>query len=780
MNYTYTDYDWPALPLCAEHSSADMRVAVDNATNPALEVTTAASDREPMEYDEFLAAKALVVKSTGVDIPRDQLHPSLKDFQRDLTYWSLRKGRAALFADTGLGKTLMQLVWAQHAADRVLILAPLSVAQQTVDEGIKWGITVTYARSQSESPEQGITITNYEMLHHFDPSQYGAVVLDESSILKSFEGKTRTALIEAFANTPRKLCASATPSPNDITEIANHAEFLGVMSRVEMLATFFVHDDQGWRLKGHAKQAFYKWLASWGMSVRKPSDLGYSDEGYNLPGLTITPVIVDTDWKPEGQLFATELKGIQDRAAVRRQTLDERVKATADIIAKEPAKKWLIWCGLNDESIALVKAIPNSIVVEGSQSPEEKANTLHRFAKGEIDVLITKPSIAGQGMNFQVCSRTIFCGIGDSYEDYYQCIRRFYRFGQTEEVQAYIVLSEPEQVVYDNVLRKEREAQVMSAELVANITNFEREEIQSSQRDVAVYRTDEKSGDNWRMLLGDSTERLKEMEDNSIDLSIFSPPFSTLFTYSNSDRDLGNSKDYVQFFQHFGYISRELLRVVKPGRNVCVHVQQLPTTKATDGVIGMRDFRGDMIAHFVKQGFIYHGEICIDKNPQQQAIRTHSKSLLFVQLRKDASWMRPAFADYILVFRKPGDNAVPVITDLTNEEWIEFARPIWYGIQESDTLNAAAARSEADERHIAPLQLGTIERCVRLWSNKGETILTPFGGIGSELYGAVKHGRKAIGIELKPEYFTQAVKNLTTLEKSLTQVDLFAFAGVSV
>lgn len=273
---------------------------------------------------------------------------------------------------------------------------------------------------------------------------------------------------------------------------------------------------------------------------------------------------------------------------------------------------------------------------------------------------------------------------------------------------------------------------------------------------------------------GDSAEVLTNLPTASVDLSVFSPPFQSLYTYSPSERDLGNSANPETFWQHFGFVSRELVRVVKPGRNVCVHVAQVTKTKATHGVIGLFDFRGETIRHFESAGFTYYGEVCIDKDPQAQAIRTHSKALLFTQFHKDSSWSRPALADYILIFKAPGENAVPVEPELSNNEWIEYARPIWYGIRETETLNVVEARSEEDERHICPLQLGTIERCVKLWSNKGETVLTPFGGIASECYQSIRLGRKAIGIELKPTYWNVGVRNLKRAESANAELPLFA------
>lgn len=438
-----------------------------------------------MSYAAFLERKSLQAVASGHEVGADAIHPSLFPFQRDLVRWSLRKGRAAIFADTGLGKTRMQLEWARLTGERTLILAPLAVAQQTIREASALGIDVTYARDQSEA--NGITISNYERLERFNPDAFGAVVLDESSILKAYEGVTRTALIEAFRNTPWRLACTATPAPNDVSELANHAEFLGVMSRVEMLAAFFVHDEDGWRLKGHAREPFWRWLASWGMSIKRPSDLGYADDGFQLPPLGIHPVLIPTDYVPEGQLFAATLKGVTDRAAVRKATVQQRVDAAVSLVQAEPGEQWLLWCGLNSEADALARACPGAVNVQGADSPESKAEALMAFAAGDVRVLVTKPSIAGFGMNFQRCARMAFVGMGDSYEAYYQAIRRCWRFGQTRPVTAHIVLTEPEDAIYANVLRKEHEAQQMASELVRHVAAYERAEIaQASAR--AEYR----------------------------------------------------------------------------------------------------------------------------------------------------------------------------------------------------------------------------------------------------------------------------------------------------
>jgi len=432
-------------------------------------------------YEQFIRAKRAIAPSVGVDVSSEDVNPILFPFQGDLTRWALAKGRAAIFADAGLGKTYMQLEWARLTGERTLILAPLSVARQTVMMAQDLGIEVGYAREQLGA--ERITVTNYEMLAHFDPTAFGAVVLDESSILKATEGVYRNWLIDAFQDTPFRLCCTATPAPNDIQEITNHAAFLGVMGRRDVLATFFTHaaDDgraSGWRLKGHARPSFWRWLASWGMSLKRPSDLGYVDDGYDLPPLTIEPVIVQAAVRLSGRLFPDRLRGVTDRADVRRQTKDARVSAAVDLITATSEEPWIAWCGLNDEGRDLAAALGDrAILVEGADSPECKAEALERFIDSPDAVLVTKPTIAGFGMNFQHCSRMAFVGLGDSYEQYYQAIRRCWRFGQQRPVYAYVVLSDIEEAIFENVLRKEREADEMAAELVKHVAAFERAEI---------------------------------------------------------------------------------------------------------------------------------------------------------------------------------------------------------------------------------------------------------------------------------------------------------------
>lgn len=728
------------------------------------------------DYEQFLQSKAMINHQDGFEITSDAIHPVLFPFQKDIVIWAVRKGRAACFCDTGLGKTLIQLEWGRLIGGRGLIIAPLSVARQTVKQGRDLlQLDVHYTRDSSDLSDGG-NITNYEMLEHFNADDFKWVVLDESSILKSIDGKTRKLLTDMFADTPYKLCCTATPAPNDVSEIGRHSEFLGIMRDKEMLSAFFVNDmEKSWRLKKHGVQPFYRWMASWAVAIRRPSDLGYDDNGYILPSLNINPLYTKTDYVPEGQLFFTGLHGITDRTQVRHKTLDERVNAAAAIV-NASTEQWIIWCGLNDESDALTKAIPDAKVVEGSQGIESKVEAIEGFQDGRYRVLVTKPKIAGMGMNFQNCHNMAFVGLNDSWEQYYQSIRRCYRYGQMEEVNVHIVLSDIEEEIYQNIVYKERESAQLMESLVKAMRGYTMDELNGVQKKFE-YSTDQTSGNGWRLMLGDSCERMAELEENSIDLSVYSPPFISLYTYTPTERDMGNSRDEAQFFDQYSIIIRELLRATKPGRNTCVHVQQVGATLGNDGYIGIKDFRGDVIRAYIANGWVFHGEVTIDKNPQIQAIRKKVKGLMFVQLEKDSAANRPGFADYILIFQKPGKNEVPVKPQATREEWIQWAHPVWYDINETDVLNTAMAKGDEDERHICPLQLGLIERCIRLWSNKGETVFDPFNGIGSTGHEAVRLGRQYVGIELKPEYYKTSIHNLHNAERLSGDMDMFAWAA---
>jgi len=757
-----------------------------------------------MTYSEFLVSKKNRTAYHGIEIADNQVNPALYPFQRDIVRWACHKGRAAIFLDTGLGKTFIQLEWARLLGQHTIIIAPLSVTRQTIREAAKIGIEVKYIRNMVDVAGP-FSICNYEMIEALDFSAFGSVVLDESSILKSIAGVTRRHLTEKCQSVKYRLCCTATPAPNDQSEIGNHAEFLGVCKSAEMLAMFFIHANkqdereeqdgsitrkkhsnkqgQEWRLKNHARGPFYEWMASWAVAMTRPSELGYSDEGYILPPLNIRPVIVESDYVPDGELFHSKLSGITDRTKVRRSTIPERLARVDELLKADPGQ-WLIWAGLQSETDALKGWITSGArEVKGDDPQEQKISDLQDFQDGAYRVLVTKPKICGFGMNFQNAHNMIFFGLSDSWESYYQCIRRQWRYGQKKPVNVYIVMSAAEQEIWENVRRKERVAKLMTSELLKNIAIYERRELKMASETEEKHERylDSVIGANFHAMHADSCEELPRIAEASVDLSVYSPPFADLYTYTNSEHDLGNSKDWGEFFGHYSFIIREVLRVTKPGRLTCVHTSDIPAMELKDGYIGMRDFPGEVIRAYEREGWVFVGRAFIQKNPQAQAIRTKSKALLFAQLRKDSSHSRPAIIDQILIFKKPGECAVPITPvengDMDNETWINWAHGIWFGIQESDVLRYAPARDADDEKHICPLQLGAIERCIKLYSNPGETVLTPFMGIGSEVYQAIRFGRKAVGIELKESYFRIAVQNAAYAESHFIGQDLFAEAG---
>lgn len=446
------------------------------------------------EYEEFLARKAIVSQSTGFD-PGERLNPRLYPFQRDIVRWACRKGRAAIFAGCGLGKTAMQLVWAdlvtRQTGGNVLILAPLAVAEQTVREGEKFGVHVEYHRKPVE-PMPSITITNYEMLDRFESSLFVGVVLDESSVMKSMDGKTKAAIIDQFSDTPYRLACTATPAPNDYMELAGHSEFLGVMRRSEMLATFFIHDGgdtQSWRIKGHAENDWWRWLCSWSVMVQNPADLGYDGSTFVLPPLTTTEHIVESTPETamaQGALFVQPAQTLIDRRRARKASIDLRVAKAVELVNSDD-EQWLVWCDLNAEGDAATRMMRGAVQVAGSDSIDDKTSRLQGFANGHIRVLTSKPSIAGHGMNLQNCNRVVFLGLSDSWEAYYQAVRRCWRFGQKRPVQCHLIISDQEGAVLANIQRKEADAQRMISSMIHHMADITSVELKGTARQSLVY-----------------------------------------------------------------------------------------------------------------------------------------------------------------------------------------------------------------------------------------------------------------------------------------------------
>lgn len=720
-------------------------------------------------YKKLINKKQFKDVSSGFDIKESELNTILFGFQKAIVRWALIRGRAAIFADTGLGKSFMQIEWAKQVfkktSDNILILSPLCVASQTVSEAKKLGVRISYIRNKKQITEKGIYITNYEMIDNFDLSVFVGIVLDESSILKHQSSKIRKKIIDATSRVRYRLSCTATPSPNDHMELANQAEFLGLMRASEMLSMFFTHDGSDtskWRLKGHGRIRFWEWMATWSVCIKKPSDLGFDDAGYNLPPINTVNHHINVGIPKSGEFFATPVSSFSEKQKNKRESIDERVAVASEIV-NNSNDIWVIWCNRNDESSVLSKEIKDSVELKGSDSIDKKENIINEFTRGNIKVLITKQSIAGFGVNWQHCHNTLFIGLSDSYEQYYQAVRRFYRFGQTKTVNVHRIITDMECAIKVNIDRKAKQHDHMSHMMINSMRDFMKKKIINAKVEESEYKTKKDSGEGWDLYLGDCVDVSSKLKSDSIDYSIFSPPFASLYTYSNSPYDMGNSRTHSDFYKQFEYLVKELFRITKSGRLLSFHCMNLPISKQMSGYIGISDFRGELIKLFVNNGWIYHSEVVIWKDPVVAMQRTKALGLLHKQIKKDSSMSRQGLPDYLVTMRKPGDNLEPIKhTDdsFPVSVWQKYASPIWMDIRQSDTLQFRKARDNDDERHICPLQLEVISRAIDLWTNPNDLVFSPFAGIGSEGYIALKKNRCFVGSELKESYFKTASKNL--------------------
>ena len=729
------------------------------------------------EYLEFLKSKQTSIASSGFDIPESSINNLLFPFQKYCVIRALKSGRFAMFEDCGLGKTVQQLEWAQqvvnHTNKPVLIIAPLGVVGQTIKEGQKFRYDVqeVFLTIFDMDLKAGIYITNYENMDNITTEMFVGVVLDESSILKNFNGKTKQALIDRFNTTPYKLCCTATPSPNDTTELCNHAEFLNIMTRNEMLAMYFIHDGgstSDWRLKGHAQQDFWDFVSSWAVMLSKPSDIGFSDNGYNLPPLNIIEEFIETKKRNNGLLFNDIAVSATDYHNELRNTLKERLDRVSEIVNNSD-ERFIIWIGHDDEGEYLRNRISDAVEVNGSDNKGVKKDRLIGFGEGKFRVLITKLKIAQFGLNYQICHNQIFASLDFSFESTYQGIRRSYRFGQLEQVNIYLIATDTMQNVRSSFNEKQSNFLAMQKSMTEAMNRNINNKIKLHTMDISESYTSKYCD----IKLGDCVQLIRNVPDESVGFSIFSPPFADLYTYSDKLEDMGNSKDYKEFFIAFKFLVKELYRVMWSGRNVAVHCMDLPIQKGKEGYIGLRDFSGMILDAFQEVGFIYHSRVTIWKNPVTEMQRTKALGLLHKQVKKDASMSRVGIPDYLMVFRKDGEHKHPVKCGISVDTWQKYASPVWMDIDYSNTLNAAQGRDEKDEKHVCPLQLNTIERAINLWSNEGDTVLTPFLGIGSEVYQSIKMNRFGIGFELKDSYFNEAVKNCKSAEMEKNQLTIF-------
>jgi DNA modification methylase/superfamily II DNA or RNA helicase len=749
------------------------------------------------EYKAFLDSKHIHIEPRGFDYPPDALPSALFDWQRRAVVWALRTGCAALFEDCGMGKTLQQLAWAEavakHTGRPVIVLTPLAVAEQTRREAEKFGIRVPVRVVRDAAcVAEGINICNYEKLHLLDASVFGGVVLDESSILKSYMGKTKRALVDAFASCPYRLACTATPAPNDHLELGNHAEFLGVMQSYEMIARWFDNDSMtagGYTLKPHAAKDFWRWVASWAVCIDRPSAIGGCDDGFTLPELrqhnhTVSlPLAVEEGSEAlfsDADMSATTMHKEKRRsAALRAEKAAEIANATDEQV--------IVWCDTNYEADELMKRIPDAIEVRGSMDDDERETNLAAFTTGKARVIVTKPEIAGFGLNWQHSHIAVFVGLSFSYERFYQAVRRQYRFGQCKTVDAHIITSDAEAACGRIVNAKQIQHEAMKSNMAEAMKEIQMENFGGSKSLRKTHDPIKHDGDGWTLFHGDCVDVTKAMDDNSVGLTVYSPPFSNLYTYSDSMADMGNSEDDAEFIEHYKYLIRDLYRVTIPGRLSVVHCKDMPMYKGRDGSAGLRDFPGMIIRAHEECGWTFHSRVTIWKDPVIEMQRTKNHGLLHKILCKDSCNSRQGMADYLIVFRKwvdgldefpspvcgksaearfdkyvgtEGPHMTPNARQNSINIWQRYASPVWFDIRQTNVLGYRDARGEDDTKHICPLQLDVIERSVELWSNPGDLVYSPFNGIGSEGYVSLKCNRKYVGAELKREYVDVAVDNL--------------------
>jgi len=663
-------------------------------------------------YKEFLEKKRVEVKASGFDVSLEMINPNFFLFQKDITRWALHLGCAAVFANVGMGKTRIQLEWARwinfYTKRPVLILSPLAVAPQTVLEGEKIGIAVKRVFAQSDVGDAPIVITNYDNVHKFDVSQFSGVVLDESSVLKHYS-KTFFALTELFAQTPYKLCCTATPSPNDIVEIGNHAMFLGIMHFKDMLARWFVGEGdvaRRARLKKHAEGDFWRWLTGWAVCISKPSDLGeqYDMPGYELPPLSVIEhrlkapqASIDRAWA-KGQLLPDDSSSATQFHQVKRESLSARVETVEGIFTQVPeSDPFITWCHTDYEANALKKAFPKAIEVRGSQTPGRKEKLLTAFSEGKERHIITKPTIAGMGLNWQHCNWAAYVGVDFSFETTFQSMGRIHRYGQKRDVRIDMVYAETE----GSVLQILQSKQVDFIEMQAKMSAALREHgLFRGGNNMTVFTESgfsKAEGKDWTFYEGDCVKVMAKLPVNTVDMTITSIPFGKdLYTYSDKQADVGNAETHEEFWSHMAFVIQGLHRITRPGRCCAVHVKDLPLFQNRDGAQGIYPFSDDTTAAFrdlwacecgwagslkslrvsicpvcekqLSPGWVLQSRVTVEKDPVIEMEKTNSHGLLYKNWRERAELLRTGLPDYILIFQKPGDDRSHRVLHDPNDE----------------------------------------------------------------------------------------------------------------
>lgn len=746
----------------------------------------------------------------------------LRAYQADCVRFGLETAAWGCFLDTGLGKTLIEHEWLTHTAEATngyaLLLTPLGVAQQMKREAEKFGYQARVIKEQSEA-RPGINICNYDRLHLLEPDAYGTACLDEGAILRSFTGSVSKRLRAAFARHRFKKTAAAVPAPNDTMELGQQVEFLGLMPSNQMLMRWFTADQTSlgkYRLKGHGELAFWDWCASWARMASHPRDLGHPEEGFDLPPVKITRHQVDLSIRAtEGTLFASAVSATEIHD-VKRQTAGGRAAAIAAVVAQEPDEPWLIWVDTDYEADAMCAALraidPTKVIdVRGSMPTHLKEERLELFAASGLPYwIVTKPRIAGWGLNWQHCARAAYAGRSYSYEAFYQTLRRVWRFGQLRQVEVHIAVAEGEEMIGRVLDRKAEDHRKMQEQMAAAT----RRQISTEAVHTVAYEPthtatapewlgggaveclDAKIGEKFALFHGDCVEIFKQLPDACVDMAVYSPPFSGLYIYSDSAADMGNSKDDEEFLRQYRFACEELYRVLRPGRLALVHCKHLVYYKNAEGTAGCRDFPGDLIRVHQSAGFDLHGPpITIWRCPVREMTKTKAHGLLYKQLRADSSFSRQGLPEYILPLRKwaETESDLALVRPVTHtkddfplDQWQTWASCVWqtgetdveihptvWGyplsgdeLRETDVLQSRP--DPKDEKHICPMPLDIISRCVEMWSNPGDVVASLFAGIGSEGMPSLRLGRKFVAAELKATYFRQAGEYLDGADRQTT------------
>lgn len=828
-------------------------------------------------YVRFLKSKISIAPETGFDVNDSEVSPILLPNQRDAVRWAIKGGRRALFESFGLGKTIQQLeicrIVTGKEGGKALIICPLGVKQEFTHDARKLlGIDIQYVRTQAEVEvaTSDIVITNYERVRDGDinPQYFTVTSLDEASVLRSFGSKTYQSFLQLFKGVKYKFVCTATPSPNKYKELIHYGGYLEVMDTGQALTRFFQRDStkaNNLTLYPHKEKEFWFWLSTWALFITKPSDMGYSDEGYDLPEMQVIEHMVNVDHETAGadrdgqiKMFRDAALGLKEAAAEKRDTLEDRIVVMMDIISSDPQSHYIIWHDLEAERHAIMKAfkdagIENAVDVYGSQDYDIREQHIINFSEGRIKYLATKPEISGQGCNFQYhCHKAIFLGIGYKFNDFIQAIHRIHRFQQSQHVEIHIIYAESESEILKTLYHKWEQHNYLVDQMINIIkTNG----LSSTNVSEKLMRTigcerQEVEGVSYKAVLNDCTAEAMTMPDNSVDLIHTSIPFSNHYEYTPSYNDFGHNEDNKRFFEQMDFLVPELLRILKPGRVAAIHVKDriLYGNVTGDGMPTVDPFSDLTTAVFTKHGFRFFGRITVVTDVVRENNQTYR--LGWTENSKDGTKMGVGCPEYILLFRKlPSDTSrayadVPVTKskkDYTRARWQidahgfwrssgnRFLSPdeivklpidtvskyfkayisqniydyhkhveigeamedvdhlpatfmaiaptshdenVWTDVNRMLTLNGKQSQKKL-QMHVCPLQFDIVERIIVRFSNPGELVMDPFGGLMTVPYMAVKLGRKGLGIELNPEYFRDGVHYMQEIESRTLAATLF-------